>query len=84
MSVRKDWVVSCEDATGRRREMIVFADEAGVVVVAPPGETALLSALEVGRLRSALLDAVTEAARCAPGGDRGSDRRDPDHHGDDA
>lgn len=63
MSVRKDWLISCRDTAGRRRDVIVFADAGDVVVVSPPGETAVLSPLEVGRLRAALHDAVVEASR---------------------
>jgi hypothetical protein len=33
-----------------------------VVLVAPPGETAILSPLDVGRLRAALRDAVVDAS----------------------
>lgn len=62
VSVRKDWLISCRDVSGRRRDIIVFTDRGRVVVVAPPGETAVLSVLEVGRLRAALRDAVLEAA----------------------
>ncbi|MGP4021360.1 hypothetical protein [Saccharopolyspora sp. 5N708] len=42
--------------------MSVFVNQGSVVVVAPPGETAVLSPLEVGRLRAALRDAVVQAA----------------------
>ena len=61
MSVRKDWPVSCQDAVGRRRDIIVLADGERVVLVTPPGETAVLSLPEVERLRAALLDAIAEA-----------------------
>ncbi|HEY0637292.1 MAG TPA: hypothetical protein VGD67_06570 [Pseudonocardiaceae bacterium] len=60
--VDKDWLITCRDVAGRRRDIIVFTDEGRVVMVAPPGETAVLSPLEVGRLRAALRDAVVEAA----------------------
>jgi len=60
--VRKDWLISCKDVAGRRRDIIVFTDRGRVVIVSPPGETAVLSPLEVGRLRAALRDAVVEAA----------------------
>jgi hypothetical protein len=36
-----------------------------VVLVAPPGETAVLAPLEVGRLRAALRDAVVTASEPA-------------------
>jgi hypothetical protein len=62
VSVRKDRLISCRDVAGRRREIIVFADHGRVVMVSPPGETAVLTPLEVGRLRAALRDAILEAA----------------------
>ncbi|WP_281290263.1 hypothetical protein [Saccharopolyspora dendranthemae] len=42
--------------------MSVFVNHGRVVIVSPPGETAVLSPLEVGRLRAALRDAVVSAA----------------------
>lgn len=62
MSVRKDWLVSCRDVAGRRRDIIVFTDGGRVVLIAPPGETAVLAPLEVGRLRAALRDAIVDAS----------------------
>jgi hypothetical protein len=58
----KEWHVSCHDVTGRRRDMSVFVNQGNVVVVAPPGETAVLTPLEVGRLRATLREAVVAAA----------------------
>jgi len=60
--VRKDRLVSCRDIVGRRREIIVFADRSRIVLVTPPGETAVLTPTEVVRLRAALHDAAVEAA----------------------
>jgi hypothetical protein len=48
---------------GRRRDVVVLADGERVVLVAPPGETAVLTVSEVNRLRAALLDAIAEAWR---------------------
>ena len=62
VSVRKDRLISCRDVAGRRRDIIVFADRGRVVMVSPPGETAVLTPSEVGRLRAALQDAFAEAA----------------------
>ncbi|WP_435829058.1 hypothetical protein [Saccharopolyspora shandongensis] len=42
--------------------MAVFVNQENVVLIAPPGETAVLSPLEVGRLRAALRDAIVQAA----------------------
>jgi hypothetical protein len=63
VSARKDWPISCQDAVGRQRDVIVLADGERVVVVAPPGGTAVLTLSEVNRLRAALLDAIAEALR---------------------
>lgn len=46
---------------GRRREVTVFVNGDRVVLVAPPGESAVLTSLDVGRLRAALRDAVLSA-----------------------
>jgi hypothetical protein len=40
----------------------VFVRQGRVVLVAPPGETAVLNPLDVGRLRAVLRDAVVDAA----------------------
>ncbi|KAA5828825.1 hypothetical protein ABT337_33310 [Saccharopolyspora hirsuta] len=62
MEPTKEWHVSCRDVAGRRRDLSVFINQGDVVLVAPPGETAVLSPLEVGRLRAVLRDAVVSAA----------------------
>ena len=62
MSAHREWTVSCRDLAGRKRDMQVFVRQGRVVVVAPPGETAVLSPLDVGRLRAALRDAVMDAS----------------------
>jgi len=56
-----EWLVTCRDVAGRRRNLTVFVSQGHVVVVAPPGETAVFAPLEVGRLRAALRDAVVKA-----------------------
>lgn len=61
MGSRNEWLVSCRDVAGRRRDMTIMASDGRVVVVAPPGELAVLAPLEVGRLRAALRDAVFDA-----------------------
>lgn len=61
MSARRDWPISCRDAVGRRRDIIVRTDGEHVMLVIPPGETAVLSLPEVDLLRAALLDAIAEA-----------------------
>jgi len=62
MSIRKDRQISCRDIAGRPQDIIIFADRGRVVMVAPPGETAVLSPDDVGRLRAALRDAAVQAA----------------------
>lgn len=62
MSVRDEWAIACRDLAGRRREMTVFVSNDRVVLVAPPGEAAVLAPLDVGRLRAALRDAVVRVA----------------------
>jgi hypothetical protein len=62
VSPRKDRQVSCRDVAGRRRDIIVLTDRGQVVMVAPAGETAVLTPAEVARLRAALHEAVAESA----------------------
>jgi hypothetical protein len=60
---RDEWSVGCRDLAGRRRDLTVFVGtDDKIVVVAPPGEAAVLGPLEVGRLRAALRDAVVAMA----------------------
>ncbi|WP_199435537.1 hypothetical protein [Qaidamihabitans albus] len=63
MAVRDEWAISCRDIAGRRREVTVFVSSDRVVLVAPPGEAAVLAPLDVGRLRAALRDAVVRVAQ---------------------
>ncbi|WP_204456255.1 hypothetical protein [Actinokineospora baliensis] len=61
MNSHREWSVSCRDIAGRRRDVTVFVRGGRVVLVAPPGETAIFSPLDIGRLRAALRDAVVDA-----------------------
>jgi hypothetical protein len=61
-ATRKDRHIACRDLAGRRQNIVVFADAGRVVLIAPPGETAVLDLLEVDRLRAELRDAIAEAA----------------------
>lgn len=63
MNRQDEWSVSCQDLAGRKRDLTVSISQGRVVVVAPPGEAAVLAPLEVGRLRGALRDAVVAAER---------------------
>ncbi|TNC21168.1 hypothetical protein [Amycolatopsis alkalitolerans] len=58
MAAQEEWSVSCRDLAGRKRDVTVFISSGRVVVVAPPGEAAVLEPLDVGRLRAALRDTV--------------------------
>jgi hypothetical protein len=58
----QEWQISCRDIASRRRDMTVFVSQGHVVITVPPGEAAVLSPLEVGRLRAALRDAVVDAS----------------------
>ncbi|PRX47143.1 hypothetical protein B0I33_106242 [Prauserella shujinwangii] len=62
VAVRDEWAIACRDIAGRRRELTVFVSNDRVVLVAPPGEAAVLAPLDVGRLRAALRDAVVTVA----------------------
>jgi hypothetical protein len=59
----KEWSIICRDVAGRRRDLTIFVRQGRVVLVAPPGETAVLNPLDVGRLRAVLRDAVVDASQ---------------------
>lgn len=67
MGTHREWTIMCRDVAGRRRDLTVFVRQGRVVLVAPPGETAVLAPLDVGRLRAALRDAVLHASDEADG-----------------
>lgn len=54
----EEWSVTCRDLAGRKRDLTVFVNSGRIVVVAPPGEAAVLEPLDVGRLRAVLREAV--------------------------
>jgi hypothetical protein len=54
-------VIPCQDAVGRARCLIVLADDGRAVLVAPPGEVAVLSATQTRQVAAALLDMVDES-----------------------
>lgn len=56
------WSVRCRDPFGRQRAVTVLAQPDRVVLVAPPGQAAVLSGPELARLHHALAEAVQEAA----------------------
>lgn len=61
MPLTHEWTVACRDLAGRRRAVTITASEGKVVIMAPPGEAAVLAPLEVGKLRAALRDAIVSA-----------------------
>jgi hypothetical protein len=63
VAVRDEWSISCRDLAGRRTDVTVFVSSDKVVIVAPPGEAAVLGPLDVGRLRAALRDALVATSR---------------------
>lgn len=56
------WSVACRDPFGRQRAVTVLAPPDRVVLVAPPGQAAVLSGPELAGLHGALTEAVREAA----------------------
>jgi hypothetical protein len=59
MAEPQGWV-HCHDPFGRDRSMAVFVDQDRVLLVSPPGESAVLSAQQIRRLRT-LLDEVARS-----------------------
>ncbi|MFC4005168.1 hypothetical protein ACFS2C_26820 [Prauserella oleivorans] len=57
------WRVQCGDLISRERCVTVFVDNGEVVLVGPPGETARLTATQLGQLRAALGEAAKLAER---------------------
>ena len=60
---RRWWRIRCRDVVNRDRCLTVLVDRGTVVVVGPPGETAVLSAGQLGQLRAALREAADQAER---------------------
>ncbi|WP_157736546.1 hypothetical protein [Actinoalloteichus hoggarensis] len=55
---RPHWLVDCRDVANRACVITVLVDHGRVVLLGPPGETAVLTAAEVGRLRTVLHEAA--------------------------
>jgi hypothetical protein len=63
-SGRQVWHISCGDVINRDRCLTVLLnDQNKVVLVGPPGETAVLSSGQLGQLRDALREAAEQAER---------------------
>ncbi|SDC78605.1 hypothetical protein [Actinokineospora iranica] len=60
---RRVWRVSCGDVINRDRCLTVLVEKNKVVLVGPPGETAVLTAGQLGQLRVALREAAEQAER---------------------
>ena len=60
---RRWWRIRCSDVVDRERCLTVMVDQGRVVLVGPPGETAVLSADQLVQLRAALREAAEQAER---------------------
>jgi hypothetical protein len=61
------WSVVCRDFAGRERTLRVVVRGSEVVVVAPPGETAVLDSAAAAQFRSAVAQATQVATTPRPG-----------------
>jgi hypothetical protein len=60
---RKVWRINCGDVVNRERCLTVLVERNRVVLVGPPGETAVLTAGQLSQLRAALREAAEQAER---------------------
>ena len=58
---RQWWRIGCRDVINRERYLTVLIDRDRVVLVGPPGETAVLSVNQASQLRDALREASDRA-----------------------
>lgn len=61
------WSIACRDVAGRDRILRVVVRGSEVVVVAPPGEVAVLDRTAAAQFRSAVAQATEVATTPAPG-----------------
>ena len=59
----RQWRIRCQDVANRERFLTLFVEHGRVVLVGPPGESAVLTAGQLGQLRTALQEAADEAER---------------------
>jgi hypothetical protein len=59
----RQWRVRCQDVANRERFLTLFVEHGRVVLVGPPGESAVLTPAQLTQLRSALQEAADEAER---------------------
>jgi hypothetical protein len=60
---RQVWRINCGDVVNRERCLTVLVERNRVVLVGPPGETAVLTTGQLGQLRTALREAAEQAER---------------------
>ncbi|PPK68137.1 hypothetical protein V5P93_000041 [Actinokineospora auranticolor] len=60
---RRVWRIACGDVINRDRCLTVLVEKNKVVLVGPPGETAVLTAGQLVQLRNALQEAAEQAER---------------------
>ncbi|ONI81287.1 hypothetical protein ALI144C_22455 [Actinosynnema sp. ALI-1.44] len=56
-----EWSISCRDIAGRPRTLRVMVRDGEVLVIAPPGEIAVLDAVEAEHVRASLREAAALA-----------------------
>lgn len=59
----RQWRVRCQDVANRERFLTLFVENGRVVLVGPPGESAVLTPAQLTQLRTALQEAADEAER---------------------
>jgi hypothetical protein len=59
----RQWRIRCQDVANRERFLTLFVEHGRVVLVGPPGESAVLTAGQLGQLRVAPQEAADEAER---------------------
>jgi hypothetical protein len=59
----RQWRIRCQDVANRERFVTLFVEHGRVVLVGPPGESAVLTAGQLNALRTALQEAADEAER---------------------
>lgn len=59
----RQWRIRCQDVANRERLLTLFVEHGRVVLVGPPGESAVLTPGQLGQLRTALQEAADEAER---------------------
>lgn len=60
---RRTWRINCGDVVDRERSLTVLVERNRVVLVGPPGETAVLTPGQLSQLRTALREAAEQAER---------------------